>query len=183
MESGQDRGRLSFNRAATKRMILLYEVETMAAEMTGSIVRLYQADDGVAAKIKALHDAAYAVEAQLLGLENFPPLKRTLESYAASNSIFFGYMHKGRCVGSVELETAALAVLEVSSLVVDPKFARRGVATKLMTHALSEAGTRRLTVSTAGANYPAINLYKGLGFRAVDQWVSEDGIEIVQLAK
>lgn len=155
----------------------------MTIDKADTIVRLNQAEDGIAEKIKALHDAAYAVEAQLLGLEEFPPLKRALASYAESRSVFFGYMHKGRCVGSVELETESFPVLEVSSLVVDPKFSRRGIATKLMTHVLSKAGTRRVTVSTATANYPAINLYEALGFRAVDQWKTDEGIDIVQLEK
>ena len=155
----------------------------MTFDKADAIVRLYQADDGIAERIKALHDAAYAVEAQLLGLDEFPPLKRTLASYAESRSVFFGYMHEGCCVGSIELETENLPVLEVSSLVVDPKCSRRGIATKLMTHVLSKAGTRRVIVSTATANYPAIKLYEGLGFRAVDQWKTDDGIDIVQLEK
>jgi len=155
----------------------------MTIDKIASIVRLHQADKGIAEEIQALHDAAYAVEAQLLGLDEFPPLKRTLRSYAESTSVFYGYLHDGHCVGSVEVETRNLTVLEVSSLVVNPELSRRGIATKLMMYVLSKAGIRRVTVSTATANYPAIGLYEGLGFRTVDQWTTDDGIDIVQLAK
>lgn len=155
----------------------------MTSDNTGVIVRLRQADKGVAEQIKALHEAAYAVEAQLLGVDEFPPLKRTLESYADSTSIFFAFIHDGCCVGSVELETNNPLVIEISSLVVDPEFSRRGIATKLMKHALTEAGRRQVVVSTAAANYPALNLYERLGFEKVDQWTNDDGIIIVQLAK
>ena len=183
MEGCQSCDRLSPAWSGNKRIPLLKKVSAMTLDRTDSIVRLHQANDGIAEKIKALHDAAYAVEAQLLGLDEFPPLNRALESYAESKSIFFGYIHEGHCVGSVELETDNLPVLEVSSLVVDPRFSRRGIATKLMTHVLSEVPARRVIVSTGSANYPAINLYEGLGFRIVDQWTTDDGIEIVQLAK
>jgi ribosomal protein S18 acetylase RimI-like enzyme len=155
----------------------------MTSDKTDAIVRLSQADHGVAEKIKALHDSAYAAEARLIGLDEFPPLKRTLESYANSKSVFFAYIHEGCCVGSVELETGNSSALEISSLVVDPDFSRCGIATKLMKHALSKAGSRQAIVSTAAANYPAINLYESLGFQKVDEWTNGDGIDIVRLAK
>jgi ribosomal protein S18 acetylase RimI-like enzyme len=154
----------------------------MTIEKTESIVRLHQMEAGVAEQIKALHDSAYVAEARLLGLDEFPPLKRTLESYAKAISACYGYFREGRCVGSVELAVEESLVCEVSSLVVDPKFLRQGIATKLMTHILSKAGSRRVIVSTASANYPAISLYEGLGFQKVDQWTTDDGVDIVQLA-
>lgn len=154
----------------------------MTIDETASIVRLDQADEIIAREIKTLHDAAYTVEAQLLGLENFPPLRRTLGSFTGAKSAFFGYMHQGSCVGLVELEIENISIVEVSGLVIHPKFHRRGIATKLMTYVLSEAQNRRVIVSTAAGNYPAIGLYEGLGFHLVDQWTTEDGIDIVQLA-
>lgn len=155
----------------------------MTNDKTALVVRLSHEDIEVAEKLKALHDAAYAVEARLLGLDEFPPLNRALESYANSTSAFFGYMRNGDCVGSVEIEALDFSGIEVASLVVDPRFARQGIATKLMMHVLNKAGSGRIVVSTAGANVPAIKLYEGLGFEKVDQWTTEDGLEIVQLAK
>ncbi len=154
----------------------------MTIDETASIVALDQADEKIAREIKTLHNAAYTVEAQLLGLEKFPPLRRTLGSFTGAKSAFFGYMHQGSCVGLVELEIENISIVEVSSLVIHPKFHRRGIATKLMTYVLSEAQNRRVIVSTAAGNYPAIGLYEGLGFHIVDQWTTEGGIDIVQLA-
>lgn len=155
----------------------------MDSDSNDTIVQLDQADAEVAGKIKQLHDAAYAVESSLLGLERFPPLNRTLESYAHAASTFFGYMRNGDVVGSIEVEIRGPAECEIASLVVDPQFARQGIATKLMLCVLEMAGTRRVTVATAKDNYPATSLYEGLGFRQVDRWMTQDGLDIVQLAR
>ena len=155
----------------------------MTMDKTDTIVRLHPADEGVAEQLKLLHDSAYLVEAQLLGLDDFPPLNRTLESYLKSRSVFYGCIHEDCCVGSVELEADISSVLGVSSLVVDPRFFRQGIATKLMMHVLSKAGSRRVIVSTATGNHPAINLYEGLGFRQADHWTTDAGIDLVLLEK
>jgi ribosomal protein S18 acetylase RimI-like enzyme len=155
----------------------------MDNDSNDAIVQLDQADAEVARRIKQLHDAAYAVESSLLGLERFPPLNRTLESYAHAASTFFGYLRNDDVVGSVEVEVSEPGVFEIASLVVDPDCARQGIGKKLMLFVLKIAGTRRVTVSTAKGNYPAKKLYKGLGFRKVDQWLTEDGLDIVQWEK
>ncbi len=155
----------------------------MTAENTDTIVQLNLANATVAEQIKGLHDAAYSVEARLLGLEEFSPLKRTVESYSNASSTFFGCMRNSHCVGSVEIEADDSAGIEISSLVVDPGCSRQGIATKLMMHVMNIAGPNRIVVSTAGANCPAISLYEGLGFRKTDAWVTADGLHIVELTK
>jgi len=155
----------------------------MNVDKTDVIVKLDHADADVARQIKSLHDVAYAAEARLLGLKEFPPLNRTLESYANANSTFFGCRRDGSYIGSVELDVDNSSVFDISSLVVDPRFSRQGIATKLMKHVLSIVGPRRVVVSTGAANYPAINLYEGLGFQKADEWTTDDGLRIVELAK
>jgi ribosomal protein S18 acetylase RimI-like enzyme len=183
MGCSQSRDRLSFNLTRTEHAEFFCATLTMPMDKTDTIIRLHQAGEGVAEQLKALHDSAYSVEARLLGLDEFPPLKRTLEFYAKSKSVFFGYIRGDCCVGSVELDTDDSSILEVSSLVVDPCFSRQGIATKLMMHVLSKAGSRRVIVSTATGNYPAINLYEGLGFRQADHWTTDAGIDLVLLEK
>ncbi len=182
MGCSQSRGCLRFDLTGAGPTGFFCETLAMPMDNTDTIIRLHQADEGVAEQIKALHDSAYSVEARLLGLDEFPPLNRTLESYAKSNSVFFGCIREARCVGSVELKEDDSSILEVSSLVVDPCYSRQGIATRLMMYVLSKAGTRRVIVSTATENYPAINLYEGLGFQKADQWTSDAGIDIVLLA-
>jgi len=183
MGRSQSRDCLRFNLVRAGLTGFICETLTMPMVNTDIIIRLHQADEGVAEQIKALHDAAYSVEARLLGLDEFPPLNRTLESYGKSNSVFFGCIREAHCVGSVELKEDDSSILEVSSLVVDPCYSRQGIATRLMMHVLSEAGTRRVIVSTATGNYPAINLYEGLGFQKAEHWTTDAGIDIVLLAK
>lgn len=155
----------------------------MRSENTDSVVRLDHSDVAVARQIKHLHDAAYAVEARLLGVEEFPPLNRKLKSYSNASSSFFGYIRDGHCAGSIEIETGEPSIITISSLVVDPNCSRQGIATKLVMHVLDMAGGMRVAVSTAEENYPAIRLYEGLGFRKTERWTTHDGLRIVELAK
>lgn len=155
----------------------------MCEESRDTIAVLNHADTGVAERIKRLHDAAYAIEAKLLGLESFPPLDRTLESYVHATTEFVGFMHYDVIVGSVEIAVHEPSHFEIASLVVDPQHARQGIGTKLVAHAITMAGVRRIIVSTAKKNYPAIKLYEGLGFQTVDNWLTDEKLEIVQLAR
>jgi ribosomal protein S18 acetylase RimI-like enzyme len=155
----------------------------MGEESRDTISVLNHTDADVAERIKRLHDAAYAVEASLLGLDDFPPLGRTLESFAHATSMFVGFLRDGVISGSVEVAFHEPSIYEIASLVVDPRHARQGIGTRLIAHVIKMAGTCRIIVSTAKENHPAIKLYEGLGFQKVDQWLTDENLEIVQLAR
>ncbi|MCB1354103.1 MAG: GNAT family N-acetyltransferase [Rhodobacteraceae bacterium] len=63
-----------------------------------------------------------------------------------------------------ELENLALRSLYVNVVAVYPRFRRRGVARKLMQHALDLGGDRELSLIVADGNTAAIALYETAGF-------------------
>lgn len=56
------------------------------------IEKLQNINIEISNQIHSVFQLSYAVEAKLLDVTNFPPLKRPLESYLKSNNMFFGYL-------------------------------------------------------------------------------------------
>ena len=56
------------------------------------IKKLKNSDLEMAKKIRGIFQASYKIEAKLLNVTNFPPLKRPLENYIASKTEFYGYL-------------------------------------------------------------------------------------------
>ena len=67
------------------------------------IERLQNKDIGISNKIRSVFQVSYAFEAKLLNATNFPPLKRSLESYLKSDNDFFGYLKNQELVGIIEI--------------------------------------------------------------------------------
>ena len=154
------------------------------------VQRLEHSRPEVAEELRALCVASYRVERDLLGLREFPPLQRTAEQLAAAReSTYFGIRApagdpaSGDLVAALELEPGTSAPLHVGTLVVHPRHFRRGLATRLLQHAIQQAGARPLSVSTAHANTPALRLYEGLGFREHERWSTTDDLAMVTLLR
>jgi ribosomal protein S18 acetylase RimI-like enzyme len=125
--------------------------------------------------------AAYREEARLLGVENFPPLRRTVEDLGRSSSIWFGLSLDGTLAAVLEIEEHP-ARLHIASLIVHPDFVRRGLATRLLRYLLDvEFPGQAFSVATGAANTPAIRLYEKLGFQIQQRWKTGEGIAMVTL--
>ena len=131
-----------------------------------------------ASDIREVMQVAYAVEKEILGVEDFYPLRRTAEAIAAAESTFFGIHVEGTLAGVIELEIDPDCV-NIASLVVRPEHSRRGIATSLVSRAFGRGLI--VTVSTGAANAPAIALYESLGFKIERRFRTEDGIPMVGL--
>jgi ribosomal protein S18 acetylase RimI-like enzyme len=149
--------------------------------MSGSINVLDQHSEVIANRIYALFQNSYRVEARLLDLEVFPPLQRTRDQIQAADSQFLGILIDEELAAAVEYCWSD-SHLSIHSLVVEPLFFRRGLASQLMAELLSTLPWLTAEVETAAANHPAIALYRRFGFRETRTWVTADGIEKVQLA-
>ena len=136
----------------------------------------------VAREVHRVMQAAYRVEAALLGVRDFVPLHRTVEDIRRAESTFLGGFLDGRLVAVAELERPPAAPLNVASLVVLPQHFRRGLATSLLRHVIAEHGAGPITVSTGMRNVPALRLYAGLGFQEQRRW-SVEGIPMVTLLR
>jgi ribosomal protein S18 acetylase RimI-like enzyme len=144
--------------------------------------RLDHTDPAQAAAICELLVAAYTVEAQLIGVTDFAPLRRTADDIAAAASTFVGGSADGRLVAVAELEELGTEAVHIASFAVHPAVFRRGIGHGLLRHVLEAVGPGRVTVSTAAANRPAIALYEKGGFAISRRWEIE-GIDMVTLAR
>ncbi len=129
----------------------------------------------VSKQIHSVFQLSYAVEAKLLNATDFPPLKRPLESYLKSDTMFFGYLENKELAGIIEIEYNN-NYTDINSLVVNPKFFRRGIARKLLEFVFNRFDSKLFIVETGVNNKPATELYKKLGFKEVKQWDTDFGI-------
>ena len=132
----------------------------------------------MAAMIYRLFQRAYTVEANLLGVSNFPPLSRTPERIQKATSQFIGSYDGGVLTAALECRQLGTR-LSVDSVVVDPDYFRRGLAKHLILTVLNEVTWQSAEVETATANTPAIALYRGLGFEEIRRFHTPQGIEKV----
>ena len=148
-----------------------------------TIERIEKRDAQIASQLKRLSDAAYRLEADLLGLDDFPPLHRTHGDFEDSGTVFFCCRVGTELVGAAEAEVLADGEVNIASLIVTPDHARKGIGRLLVDRILSEYTGSRIVVTPAGGNSPAIALYEKLGFRIVGARDSREGIPLVMLER
>jgi len=151
-------------------------------------IRIEQLDHREPRVARAIHEVqmlAYAQEAQLLGVEHFPPLEQTPAGIQALDERFFGAFDGEALVGAVSLESGpAPDGINIASLVVTPVHQKRGIAHQLMTKALAECGDRAVTVSTGADNLPVLKLYARFRFTEFSRHnLGPEQIEIVSLQR
>jgi GNAT superfamily N-acetyltransferase len=146
------------------------------------VTALDQTAPGVAAAIHGVMQEAYVVEAGLLGAEDFVPLRRSVGDIAGSRTRFLGVRVDGALAAVAELDEARPDVVGVDALVVRPQDFRTGLGTALLREIIAQADGRTVTVSTAAANTPALDLYASLGLFVTDTWTTADGIRMLNLA-
>lgn len=148
----------------------------------GTIERVNHREALTAFRIWTVFQKSYKAEAELLGVDSFPPLERSVESIRDSDNAFWCLLAGGQPGGVVEVSDQ-VTCLEICSLAVSPEFFRQGVATALMSHVLSLATNKDVVVQTARLNVPAISLYRGFNFTETGTRESRDGIVLVSLIK
>ena len=127
------------------------------------IKKLNNSDIEISRKIHSVFQNSYKIEAELLNVADFPPLKRTLNDYKNSETEFYGYWKNEEISAIIELERIEQTT-EIHSLVVEPNFFRQGLAKKLMTYILQEFDSNVFYVETGLKNKPAIQLYQKFTF-------------------
>lgn len=129
----------------------------------------------IAHQIHSIFQKSYAVEATLLEAIDFPPLKRPIDSYQKSTTMFFGYFEDKELAGVIELNSSK-HMTHINSLVVHPLFFRRGIAKQLLEFVFEKFDSKCFSVATGVNNKPATKLYKKLGFKEIKQWDTDFGI-------
>ncbi len=120
----------------------------------------------VFAPLHALQMAAYAQEADLLDVHEFPPLAVTQQQLAQQAARYFCLFQGEQICAALALETLADAQhYLIASLVVAPEQQRKGFARRLLQAVLQHFPQHCFQVSTASLNLPACQLYLSSGFR------------------
>ncbi|MBC3767130.1 GNAT family N-acetyltransferase [Neptunicella marina] len=145
------------------------------------IKKLEHVRDQIAQQIHQVFQRSYKIEADIIGVENFPPLLRSIENIQQSDSQFYAYLEDGCVAGVIEIVFDGIQ-LDIDSLVVDPDHFRKGIAGKLIRFVLDSYEHQKAVVETAVVNIPAIDLYKKHGFVEFKQWVPSHGIPKVALS-
>jgi ribosomal protein S18 acetylase RimI-like enzyme len=146
------------------------------------VIRLDHTAPPVAAAIHVVMMAAYGVEAGILDIKDFGPLRRTPAQIARASGPFVGIAVGGTLAAVAELETGKDGV-HIAALVVHPGQFRRGLATALLREIIRVHASDDVSVSTAAGNRPALRLYSAAGFHGDHRWTTDDGIPMVTLRR
>jgi ribosomal protein S18 acetylase RimI-like enzyme len=138
--------------------------------------------EAVASQIHALFQRSYTVEARLIGAEDFPPLRRTVQNIQSSSGAFLGDRDGSDLVAAVEYAVDG-PHLDILNLAVDPRCFRQGQGTRLLQALLERIDWRTATVETAAGNLPAVALYEKVGFSVSGRWTTAEGIEKIGLSR
>ena len=130
----------------------------------------------------AVQHAAYAIEAELIGYPELPPLHETLAALQATEEELWLCEEGDALVGVVGLEHGEDEMV-IARLFVAPAFFRRGVGSALVAQALAQAGGRRVRVGTGARNAPALALYARFGFRRLDEGLPTPSRGYVELLR
>ena len=146
------------------------------------IIKIENKDNSIAHKMRDVFQASYAVEAKILGVIDFPPLKRTLYEFTNSNSEFFAYYQSNDIIGIAEVKNYQDST-HIQSLVVHPEHFRKGIGRKLIQFILDRYMKKIFTVETGLGNHPAIKLYESFDFKEEKWWHTNHGVQKVRFRK
>jgi len=140
------------------------------------IKAIFHSEISNAEKLHALFQVSYRIEAELLGVTDFPPLNRSIIDFQNSNTQFFGLWKNDFLAAAVEIHQLK-NTLDICSLVVHPKYFRQGIAQKLLLFLETYDNSETLIVETGWANAPAIALYENFGFHETREYIGPGGIK------
>jgi ribosomal protein S18 acetylase RimI-like enzyme len=143
---------------------------------------LDHSDQSESERIGQILRESYAVEAEWIGADDFPPLRRRSSDIRKATSTFYGVLSAGRLVAVAEVEATGDETANIAGLVVHPNFFRQGFGSRLLQHVLTAVPADSFTVSTAAANRPALALYEKHGFHLRRRWATH-GIDMVTLER
>ncbi|TMW71441.1 GNAT family N-acetyltransferase [Alteribacter natronophilus] len=130
----------------------------------------------------AVQKPAYQAEADLIGYDGIPGLSDSASVLKECGETFFGHVENEVVCGVISFKMVH-RTMDIHRLVVHPDFFRRRIATRLLAHVSQLKDVKRLEVSTAAENHPAVAFYGKSGFRLSKQLRTNDGLPLVKLEK
>ncbi|KAE9627809.1 GNAT family N-acetyltransferase [Defluviitalea raffinosedens] len=136
----------------------------------------------IAKEVLSIQIPAYQIEAKLIGFDEIPNLKDTVDSLQQCGETFYGYYMNGNLCGIISFVIASF-VLDIHRLFVDPKYFRKGIARQLLDHILyAEAGFDTVIVKTGNKNIPALRFYPKYGFDQEEDLVINEQLSMAQFS-
>ncbi|MER5357023.1 GNAT family N-acetyltransferase [Streptomyces sp. NPDC002785] len=150
----------------------------------GFVVReLDLADEATAAAVHRVGRHAYAVEADLIDFDGIPALRESLEEMRSQPLRWIGAItDDGRIAAFVAWQLlASEGALDIDRVCVDPTWFRRGLASQLLGHLMTDlVPSGPVLVSTGADNLPAVALYERLGFSRMGTIEPAPGLRLAQ---
>jgi ribosomal protein S18 acetylase RimI-like enzyme len=138
-----------------------------------------------AEEILELQKAAYQSEAAIYKIDDFEPLKQTIEEIKEQfkTNFFLKAVEGGRIVGTVRAYEKN-GTCHIGRLAVLPKMQNKGIGTELMNMIESHFKVHRFELFTGTKSLKNIGLYRKLGYSAYKKEPDGcGGIEIVFMEK
>jgi ribosomal protein S18 acetylase RimI-like enzyme len=136
----------------------------------------------IAKEVLSIQLPAYQIEAKLIGFEEIPNLKDTVEALQQCGETFYGYYMNGNLCGIISFVITSF-VLDIHRLFVDPRYFRKGIAKQLLDHILCvETGFDTVIVKTGNKNIPALLFYKKYGFDQEEDLVINEQLSMTQFS-
>jgi ribosomal protein S18 acetylase RimI-like enzyme len=126
---------------------------------------------------------SYAVEAEIIGFNEIPPLHDTIHSLSNSGETFLGCFESESLVAVISYKFQD-SILDIHRLFVDPEYFRQGYAGRMLQAVESaEVGIGKILVSTGSKNFPAVEFYVSRGFARVGEIEVAPGLLVTQFEK
>lgn len=136
----------------------------------------------IAKELLSIQLPAYQIEAKLIGFDEIPNLKDTVDSLQQCGETFYGYYMNGDLCGVISFVISSY-VLDIHRLFVNPRYFRRGIAKQLLDHILNvERGFDTVIVKTGNKNIPAIRFYQKYGFNQEEDLVINEQLSMAQFS-
>ena len=146
------------------------------------IIRVNNVKNKVAKKLYEIWQKSYLIEKKILNTKKFPPLERNLEDFKISKNHFYAILTKDDFLGVIEIDHNTNST-HVQSLVVDPIYFRKGIASKLLNKIFEIYKSSTYTVETGFNNNPAKQLYIKMGFKKIQVWNTYYGVKKIRMQK
>lgn len=112
---------------------------------------------------------AYKVEGEIIGLNDLPPLRDTVETLQQCGETFYGYFIDEELCGVISIKQFN-SVLDIHRLMVHPQHFRKGIAQRLLGFVEEHVGESEvIIVSTGTKNLPAVSFYLKNGFLKIEE--------------
>lgn len=147
------------------------------------ITKLDFSNDHIVREVLDLQLEAYKVEAEIIGFEEIPPLKDTINTLRACGETFYGYFVEEKLAGIISFKIYD-DVLDIHRVAVHPQFFRRGIANKLISFIEKcHRDIKKIIVSTGKENKPAVKLYLNNDYKKVEDIEIEEGFYLTAFEK